>query len=145
MKILPAIDILDGSCVRLLKGDFNHVTKYDSNPINQAKKFIENGFDYLHIIDLNAASTNSLDNLEIIQDIAKLSNLKIQVGGGIRSIERVKNLITLGVDRVIVGTAAMYPGAWCKPQSVHDRSARRSHQRQIPTPAIARSNWTASA
>jgi phosphoribosylformimino-5-aminoimidazole carboxamide ribotide isomerase len=74
MKILPAIDILDGSCVRLLKGDFNHVTKYDSNPINQAKKFIENGFDYLHIIDLNAASTNSLDNLEIIQDIAKLSN-----------------------------------------------------------------------
>ncbi len=107
MKILPAIDILDGSCVRLLKGDFNHVTKYDSNPIKQAKKFIENGFDYLHIIDLNAASTNSLDNLEIIQDIAKLSNLKIQVGGGIRSIQRIKNLISLGVDRVIVGTAAI--------------------------------------
>ena len=87
MKILPAIDILDGSCVRLLKGDFNHVTKYDSNPINQAKKFIENGFDYLHIIDLNAASTNSLDNLEIIQDIAKLSNLKIQVGGRLNGAE----------------------------------------------------------
>ena len=107
MKILPAIDILNGECVRLLKGDFTEVTKYSSDPIHQARVFLNKGFNYLHIIDLNAASTNSMDNFSIIKEIANLNNLNIQVGGGIRSIDRIKKLIDCGVDRVIVGTAAI--------------------------------------
>ena len=68
MKILPAIDILNGECVRLLKGDFTEVTKYSSDPIHQARVFLNKGFNYLHIIDLNAASTNSMDNFSIIKE-----------------------------------------------------------------------------
>lgn len=107
MKIIPAIDILDGSCVRLLKGNFDKVTIYEPSPIKQANFFKNAGFDYLHIIDLNAASTNSMDNLNVIKKIASLNGLKIQVGGGIRSMDRIEMLINYGIDRVIVGTGAV--------------------------------------
>ena len=107
MKIIPAIDILDGSCVRLIKGDFGKVTKYESSPLKQSNYFKEEGFYYLHIIDLNAASTNSMDNLAIIKKIASTKDLKIQVGGGVRSMDRVDMLFSSGVDRVIVGTGAI--------------------------------------
>ena len=107
MKIIPAIDILDGSCVRLLKGDFGKVTKYESSPLRQSNYFKNEGFNYLHIIDLNAASTNSMDNLTIIKKIASTKGLKIQVGGGIRSMDRIEMLFESGVDKVIVGTGAI--------------------------------------
>ena len=107
MKIIPAIDILDGSCVRLLKGNFDKVTIYEPSPIKQATFFKNAGFNYLHIIDLNAASTNSMDNLNVIKKIASLNGLKIQVGGGIRSMDRIEMLINYGIDRVIVGTGAV--------------------------------------
>jgi phosphoribosylformimino-5-aminoimidazole carboxamide ribotide isomerase len=107
MKIIPAIDILDGKCVRLYKGDFNKVTTYSDDPVEQVKRFMDEGFTYIHIIDLDAALSGECKNLKLIETVAKITGLKIQVGGGIRSIERIKNLFSTGVDRLIVGTAAI--------------------------------------
>ena len=107
MKIIPAIDIFNGRCVRLLKGDYAKVSEYNQCPIDQVKIFKNAGFDYIHIIDLNAAKSGGNENLEIIKEICKLDNINIQVGGGIRSINKINNLFTFGVDKVIVGTAAI--------------------------------------
>ena len=107
MKIIPAIDLLDGSCVRLLKGDYAEVTNYNDNPIEQVNKFINAGFTYIHLIDLNAAKTGGNENLELIREIASIKNIKIQVGGGIRDINKIETLFSYNVDRIIVGTAAI--------------------------------------
>ena len=92
MKIIPAIDIFNGRCVRLLKGDYAKVSEYNQCPIDQVKIFKNAGFDYIHIIDLNAAKSGGNENLEIIKEICKLDNINIQVGGGIRSIKKINNL-----------------------------------------------------
>ena len=107
MKIIPAIDLLDGKCVRLLKGDYRKVSQYSLSPVQQVKNFMDSGFSYIHIIDLNAAKSGNSENLEIIKEIASISGLKIQIGGGIRSISKVNELLSLGIDRLIVGTAAI--------------------------------------
>ena len=107
MKIIPAIDLLNGKCVRLLKGDYNKVSQYSLSPVQQVKNFMESGFSYIHIIDLDAAKSGNSENLEIIKEIASINGLKIQIGGGIRSISKVKELLSLGIDRLIVGTAAI--------------------------------------
>ena len=107
MKIIPAIDLLDGKCVRLLKGDYRKVSQYSLSPVQQVKNFMDSGFSYIHIIDLNAAKSGNSENLEIIKEIASISGLKIQIGGGIRSISKVNKLLSLGIDRLIVGTAAI--------------------------------------
>ena len=107
MKIIPAIDLLDGSCVRLLKGDYAEVTNYNDNPIEQVNKFINAGFTYIHLIDLNAAKTGGNENLELIREIANIKNIKVQVGGGIRDMNKIERLFSYNVDRVIVGTAAI--------------------------------------
>ena len=107
MKIIPAIDILDGKCVRLYKGDFNKVTTYSEDTVEQVKRFMDEGFTYIHIIDLDAALSGECKNLKLIETIAKINRLKIQIGGGIRSIERIKDLFLTGVYRLIVGTAAI--------------------------------------
>ena len=107
MIIFPAIDIKGGKCVRLLKGDFNKVTKYNKTPLEQAKEFFDLGFKNLHIIDLDGALEGSPINGNIIQDIGKINDIKIQVGGGIRSPEHIKKLLDFGVDKAIVGTAAI--------------------------------------
>ena len=107
MKIMPAIDLLDGKCVRLLKGDYSKVSNYNDNPVEQVKEFIRAGFTYIHLIDLNAAKSGGNENLEIIKEIAGIKNIKVQVGGGIRDINKIKRLFSYNVDRVIVGTAAI--------------------------------------
>jgi phosphoribosylformimino-5-aminoimidazole carboxamide ribotide isomerase len=107
MKIMPAIDLLDGKCVRLLKGDYSKVSNYNDNPIEQVEEFIRAGFAYIHLIDLNAAKSGGNENLEIIKEIAGIKNIKVQVGGGIRDINKIKRLFSYNVDRVIVGTAAI--------------------------------------
>ena len=107
MKIIPAIDLLDGQCVRLLQGDYKKVTSYNISPINQANYFIKEGFRYLHIVDLDSAKNVDNKNLNIIKSINKIKNLKIQVGGGIRDIQKVKDLLNIGIDRLIVGTEAI--------------------------------------
>jgi len=107
MKIFPAIDIKDKKCVRLLKGDFDNQTTYEQSPYDQALKYKDAGFLNLHMVDLDGALTGKLVNLEIIKDIIKKLNIPIQIGGGIRSIDKIKAYIDIGVDKVILGSAAI--------------------------------------
>ena len=107
MKIFPAIDIKDKKCVRLVKGDFDKKTEYELSPIEQAGKFKDHGFKNLHIVDLDGALTGETVNLDIIQDIVGKFNLKIEVGGGIRSIDSIQKYIDAGVEKVILGSAAI--------------------------------------
>jgi len=107
MKIFPAIDIKDKKCVRLVKGDFDNKTEYDMSPIQQAGKYKDHGFKNLHIVDLDGALTGETVNLDIIQDIVGKFNLKIEVGGGIRSTDSIQKYIDAGVEKVILGSAAI--------------------------------------
>ena len=107
MIIFPAIDIKGGKCVRLLKGDFENITHYDKSPIDQAKEFCSLGFNNIHLVDLDGALGKISNNANIIKEIAKINKIKIQTGGGIRTLEHIKKLIDLGVDKVIIGTAAI--------------------------------------
>ena len=107
MKILPAIDIKDKKCVRLIKGDFNNKTEYDISPIEQARKYKDHGFKNLHIVDLDGALTGETVNLDIIIEIIKKFELKIEVGGGVRNIDNVKKYTDAGIEKVILGSAAI--------------------------------------
>ena len=107
MKIFPAIDVKNGKCVRLLKGDFNKSTEYKKTPLDQAKEFSDLGFQDLHIVDLDGALKGEPVNGDLIEEICKLTKIRIQIGGGIRSIDHIKKLIDIGVDRVILGTLAV--------------------------------------
>jgi len=105
MKILPAIDLQNGRCVRLLKGDFNEVTEYNHDPLAQAKIFKSNELNYLHIVDLDGAESGNQLNKDIIAKILEIPDISIQVGGGIRTIKQVENMLEIGVSRIILGTA----------------------------------------
>jgi len=107
MIIFPAIDIKDGKCVRLIKGDFDKMSSYKNSPFEQAKIFFQSGFKNIHIVDLDGALNGKSTNSSIIKEILGNSKLKIQVGGGIRTIDDVANWIKKGVDKVIMGTAAV--------------------------------------
>ena len=107
MIIFPAIDIKGGKCVRLLKGNFNKVTHYKKSPLEQASVFFNLGFKNIHIIDLDGALEGKLINKNLIEGILKNTKLKIQIGGGIRSLEDINFFLDLGVDKVIVGTKAV--------------------------------------
>ena len=107
MKIFPAIDIKAKKCVRLVKGDFNNKTEYETSPIDQAGKYKDHGFKNLHIVDLDGALTGNTVNLDIIKEIVDKYDLKIEVGGGVRSIDSIKKYVDLGVEKVILGSAAI--------------------------------------
>ena len=107
MIIFPAIDIKDGNCVRLIKGNFDQITSYESTPFDQAKMYFKNGFKNTHIVDLDGALNGKSSNTNIIKEILKNTKLKIQIGGGIRTIDDVDNWVKSGVDKVIIGTAAV--------------------------------------
>ena len=107
MKIFPAIDIKDKKCVRLVKGDFDNKTEYEMSPIEQAGKFKDHGFKNLHIVDLDGALTGRTVNLRIIQEITSKYDLKIEIGGGVRSLESAKQYIDAGVEKVILGSGAI--------------------------------------
>ena len=107
MIIFPAIDIKDGKCVRLLKGNFNKITSYDTSPIDQADVFFKSGFKDIHIVDLDGALLGESKNSEIIKEIIKKVKLRIQIGGGIRNIDSINNWLEIGVDKVVMGTAAV--------------------------------------
>ena len=107
MKVFPAIDIKNGKCVRLLKGDFNQSTEYEKSPVDQAKEFSNLGYKDIHIIDLDGALNEKPVNGKLIEEICKIKKLRIQIGGGIRTIDDVNNWIKSGVDKVIMGTAAV--------------------------------------
>ena len=106
MNILPAIDIKNGSCVRLKKGNFNKIKIYNSSPLDQAKLFKDHGFDFIHIVDLDGALRGRRENQKIINQIVNL-NIKVQLGGGIRLLSDVEELIDNGVERIILSTAVI--------------------------------------
>ena len=107
MKIFPAIDIKDKKCVRLIKGDFENKTEYEISPIDQAKKYQDYGFKNLHIVDLDGALTGRTVNLDIIQEVVSKHDLKIEIGGGVRTLDSIKKYVDVGVDKVILGSAAI--------------------------------------
>ena len=107
MKIFPAIDIKDKKCVRLVKGDFDNKTEYEMSPVEQAEKYKDHGFKNLHIVDLDGALTGETVNLSIIQEIVGKFDLKVAIGGGIRNFESIQKYIDAGVEKVILGSAAI--------------------------------------
>jgi len=107
MKIFPAIDIKDKKCVRLVKGDFDKKTEYELSPIEQARKFKDHGFKNLHIVDLDGALTGETVNLDVIKDIVDKFNLNVEVGGGIRNLNSIEKYADIGVEKIILGSAAI--------------------------------------
>ena len=107
MKIFPAIDIKDKKCVRLIKGDFGNKTEYEISPIEQAGKYKDKGFKNIHIVDLDGALTGNTVNLETIQEIVNKYDLQIEIGGGVRSLESIKKYVEAGMEKVILGSAAI--------------------------------------
>ena len=107
MNLIPAIDLIDGEVVRLFKGDYAKKTVYDIDPIELTEQWDEIGIKRIHIVDLQGAKTGNQKNLETIKSIIKFTNLKIQIGGGIRDLSICKKMMDLGVSKVIFGTAAI--------------------------------------
>ena len=114
MKIFPAIDIKDKKCVRLVKGDFDKKTEYKMSPVDQASKYKDHGFKNLHIVDLDGALTGETVNLDIIKEIVNKFDLKIEVGGGIRTIDSIKKYNDVGVEKIILGSAAIKDKSFLK-------------------------------
>jgi phosphoribosylformimino-5-aminoimidazole carboxamide ribotide isomerase len=107
MKIFPAIDIKDKKCVRLVKGDFDKKTEYEMSPVEQAGKYKDYGFKNLHIVDLDGALSGETVNLDIIKEIVTKFDLKIEIGGGVRNFESIQKYTDAGVEKVILGSAAI--------------------------------------
>ncbi len=107
MIIIPAIDLYEGKAVRLIKGDYRQMTVYSENPPELAERFAQTGAEYLHVVDLEGAKWGTTPNLSLIREIAQRKLLKLEVGGGIRSAQTVENYLQAGVERVILGTAAL--------------------------------------
>ena len=107
MNIIPAIDLIGGKAVRLVKGDYDKVTVYSDDPAAVAESFERAGAKYLHVVDLDGAKDGTTANFETIKKIIERTDLSVEVGGGIRTLERVRQYIDIGVDRVIIGTAAV--------------------------------------
>lgn len=107
MKLFPAIDIRDGKCVRLYKGDFKQETIYAEEPVLMALKWQKKGAKYLHLVDLDGAVNGQLSNRQAITEILERVMIPVQIGGGIRSLEDIKSRLQIGIDRVIIGTMAV--------------------------------------
>jgi phosphoribosylformimino-5-aminoimidazole carboxamide ribotide isomerase len=112
MYIIPAIDLIDGRCVRLIQGNYHRQIVYNDNPVEQAKRFIDDGAKWLHIVDLDGARLGKPVNMKTIEQLTQKTNLKIEVGGGIRNEESIKQLLGLGIERIIIGTKAITEFEW---------------------------------
>ena len=105
--VYPAIDLINGKCVRLYQGDYAKETIYGDDPISQALNFESDGAEWIHLVDLDAARTGSLENTSVIKNICEELSIPVQVGGGIRSSDTAKLLYDIGVERTVIGTAAV--------------------------------------
>ena len=114
MLIFPAIDLYDGKAVRLYKGDYNNMTVYSNDPVSVARDFEAKGAAYIHMVDLEGAKDGTTPNLETVRAVAASTSLRVEIGGGIRSMETVDKYISAGVYRVILGTAAVTDRAFLK-------------------------------
>lgn len=110
--LLPAIDLCGGQVVRLYKGDYAKQTTYGSDPVAQAKLFEAAGATWLHVVDLDGAKSGKMEHLEVVRAICRETKLKVEVGGGVRTTEAVDQLLSAGVSRAIIGTAALRNWAW---------------------------------
>lgn len=107
MVIIPAIDIINGKCVRLSQGDYDRMTIYDNNPVDIAKNFQDLGFEYLHLVDLDGAKSGRIKNFQILEQINKSTNLKVDFSGGIRNIDDVKSILDCERNKVSIGSLAV--------------------------------------
>lgn len=107
MKIFPAIDLIGGQAVRLTQGDYDRLKVYSSSPESVAREFFEKGAKYLHVVDLDGAKTGKTENYSVISEIVKATDMFVEVGGGIRDLDRIEKYLSAGVKRVILGTAAL--------------------------------------
>jgi len=107
MLIIPAVDILNNRVVRLTQGDYQQVTTYDYSPLELAQRYERLGFEWMHLVDLEAAKTGSINTLPILKEIKQKTGLKLQFGGGVRNTNQVNELIENGVDRIIIGSLAI--------------------------------------
>lgn len=114
MLILPAIDLYDKKAVRLYKGDYEQMTVYSNNPIEIARKFETCGATYIHMVDLEGAKNGTTPNIDEVRKVVEYTDLKVEIGGGIRDEETVQKYIDLGVERVILGTAAVTDDAFLR-------------------------------
>ena len=144
MLIFPAIDLYEGKAVRLYKGDYEQMTVYSDSPIELVEDFVEQGAKYLHLIDLEGAKTGQTPNLELIRDIRALSPLFTQVGGGIRSMDVVDAYLNAGVDRVILGTAAVTDPVFLE-EAIKEFGDKIAVGADIKNGYIAISGWTDSS
>lgn len=112
VEIFPAIDIRDGKVVRLIQGDYNQQIDYAPDPCEVARQFLDAGTRWLHIVDLDGAKTGTVYNLAVLEKILKLGEVKIQIGGGIRSRETIQRLLGAGAERVIIGTRGIEDWEW---------------------------------
>ncbi len=106
-NVFPAIDLIDGRCVRLLQGEYSNEIEYNDDPISQAVSFQEEGASWIHIVDLDAARTGIANNASVIENIVSRLEIPVQVGGGIRNLEAARSVFNLGVTRIVIGTAAI--------------------------------------
>ena len=144
MLIFPAIDLYEGKAVRLYKGDYEQMTVYSDSPIELVEDFVEQGAKHLHLIDLEGAKTGKTPNLELIRDIRALSPLFTQVGGGIRSMDVVDAYLSAGVDRVILGTAAVTDPVFLE-EAIKEFGEKIAVGADIKNGYIAISGWTESS
>ena len=107
MNIFPAIDLFQGKAVRLYKGDYAQMTVYSENPPEIARDFLNKGAKFIHLVDLEGAKSGKPENLETIKRIIETGDLFVEVGGGIRSVDTIEAYLSIGVNRVILGTAAV--------------------------------------
>jgi phosphoribosylformimino-5-aminoimidazole carboxamide ribotide isomerase len=114
MKIFPAIDLFGGKAVRLFKGDYNQMTVYSDNPVSVALDFKAKGAEWIHLVDLEGAKNGDTPNLQTVKNIVEKSGLKAEIGGGVRSMEVIEKYMSIGVERVILGTAAVNDSEFLK-------------------------------
>lgn len=107
MKLFPAIDLYDGRAVRLLRGDYANMTVYSNRPAEVARSFYDAGAEYLHVVDLQGARDGSAANIETVRELIREGGLKTEIGGGVRSFQRIESYLNAGAMRVILGTAAI--------------------------------------
>ncbi len=112
MYIIPAIDLIDGKCVRLIQGRYDKQIDYNENPAEQARSFADDGAEWLHVVDLEGAKQGRPVNTAAIEAIVAGGNLKVEVGGGVRDEESIRQLLDMGLERVIIGTKAVQDFAW---------------------------------
>lgn len=114
MNIFPAIDLVDGKAVRLFKGDYDQMTVYNDNPLEVAKDFEAQGAKHIHLVDLEGAKDGTTPNIETVKSIVENTSLFTEIGGGIRTMETAQKYISIGIDRIILGTAAVNDEAFLK-------------------------------